>query len=52
MGMVSDVVPASCDSLVPVRPPTRPLVRWLLQDRVEEVEGPEAKETATDQHPR
>ena len=31
MGMVSDVVPASCDSLVPVRPPTRPLARWLLQ---------------------
>jgi hypothetical protein len=51
MGMVSDVVPASCDSLVPVRPPTRPLARWLLQDRVEEVEGPEASETRTDQHP-
>jgi hypothetical protein len=51
MGMASDVVPASCDSLVPVRPPTRPLARWLLQDRVEEVEGPEASETRTDQHP-
>ena len=51
MGMVSDMVPASCDSLVPVRPPTRPLARWLLQDRVEEVEGPEATETPTDQHP-
>jgi hypothetical protein len=32
MAMVSDVVPASCDSLVPVRPPTRPLARWLLQE--------------------
>ena len=51
MAMVSDVVPASCDSLVRVRPPTRPLARWLLQDRVEEVEGPEATETPTDQHP-
>ena len=51
MGMVSDVVPASCDSLVPVRPPTRPLARWLLRDRVEVVEGPEARATAGDQHP-
>jgi hypothetical protein len=51
MAMVSDMVPASCDSLVRVRPPTRPLARWLLQDRVEEVEGPEATETPTDQHP-
>ena len=51
MAMVSDVVPASCDRLVRVRQPTRPLARWLLQDRVEEVEGPEARETAGDQHP-
>jgi hypothetical protein len=51
MAMVSDVVPASCDSLVRVRQPSRPLARWLLQDRVQEVEGPEANETRTDQHP-
>jgi hypothetical protein len=40
-------VPVWC----PSDPPTRPLARWLLQDRVEEVEGPEASETRTDQHP-
>src|SRR4029450_3766449 len=51
MAMVSDVVPASCDSLGRGRPPTRQLARWLVQDRVEEVEGPEATETPTDQHP-
>jgi amino acid transporter len=51
MSTVSDVVPESCDSLVPGRPPTRPLARWLLKHRVEEVEGPEASEAPTDQHP-
>jgi amino acid transporter len=51
MSTVSDVVPESCDSLVRLRTPTRPLTRWLLKHRVEEVEGPEARETASDQHP-
>jgi hypothetical protein len=47
----SDVVPRKCDSLVRVRRPSRPLARWMLQHRVEEVEGPEARGTPTDQHP-
>ena len=51
MSTVSDVVPESCDSLVRVRQPTRPLARWLLRHRVEEVEGPEARGTTGDQHP-
>jgi hypothetical protein len=51
MSTVPEVVPESCDSLVRGRPPTRPLTRWMLKHRVEEVEGPEASETPTDQHP-
>jgi hypothetical protein len=51
MSTTSDLVPPSCDSLVRGRRPTRGLSRWLLHHQVEEVEGPEANEATTDQHP-
>jgi hypothetical protein len=51
MSRASDAVPPRCDSLVRVRRPPGRLAGWMLQHRVEEVEGPEARETPTDQHP-
>jgi hypothetical protein len=50
LAMVSDEVPASCDSPVRARPPTRPLARWLLEDRVEDIQRHESRETTGDQH--
>jgi uncharacterized membrane protein len=44
-------VPARWDSTLRARPPSHRFTRWLLKHRVEEVEGPEARETAHDQHP-
>jgi amino acid transporter len=43
-------IPARWDSPLRAHPPTHRFTRWLLKHRVEEVEGPEARETAHDQH--
>src|ERR687884_1801593 len=51
MTTVADEIPARWDSTLRTRPPAKRLARWLLAHRVEEVEGPEARETAHDQHP-
>jgi len=48
---VPDTIPAHWDSPLRTRPPSHRFTRWLLQHRVTVVEGPEANETATDQHP-
>src|SRR5919108_6273840 len=45
-------VPQRCDSLIRPRTSSRPFVRWLLEHRVEEIAGPEARDTsATGRHP-
>jgi hypothetical protein len=46
-----DEIPARCETTLRTRPPSSRFGRWLLAHRVEEVEGPEARETPTDQHP-
>src|ERR687884_407338 len=51
MTTVADEIPARWDSTLQTRPPAKRLARWLLAHRVEEVEGPEARETSHDQHP-
>src|SRR5438132_13234602 len=51
MNAVPDQIPRRWDSTLRTRAPSGRLARWLLVHRVEEVEGPEAKETPTDQHP-
>jgi hypothetical protein len=45
-----DGVPERCDSLVRPRQTYRGFLRWLLQHRVEEIEGPEARDAPTTGH--
>jgi hypothetical protein len=46
-----DVIPAGCDNPDRARPPSGGLAGWLLEHRVEPVEGPEAPSAPHKQHP-
>jgi len=46
-----DTIPARWNSPLTSQHPSHRFSRWLLEHRVTTVEGPEANETATDQHP-
>jgi hypothetical protein len=51
-GVALEAVPQRCDSLVRSQPHARRFVRWLLEHRVEEIEGPEARDvSSTGRHP-
>jgi hypothetical protein len=43
-------VPERCDSLIRPHPQHHAIVRWLLKHRVEEIEGPVARDTSSSGH--
>jgi hypothetical protein len=51
MSSASEELPRRYESLIRTQPPSQRLTRWLLEHRVELVEGPEAKEPPSGQHP-
>ena len=51
MTIAPEQIPRRWESPLRSGPPSGRFARWLLRHRVEEVEGPEARETPADQHP-